>query len=97
MLNIIIFVHVHGVDAGSIRKLIEYPTQPDFQDELFNDLLQKRNQHLLSEIQTYLLQTDHVVVPWGVAHMPEIAREIQKSGFTLNETQDFTVIRFHGF
>jgi hypothetical protein len=44
-----------------------------------------------------LLQADHVIVPWGVAHMPEIAKEIQKSGFTLNETQDFIVIRFRGF
>jgi hypothetical protein len=34
-------------------------------------------------------------VPWGVAHMPEIAAEIQKAGFRLNESQDYSVIKFH--
>jgi hypothetical protein len=29
-----------------------------------------------------------------VAHMPEIAREIQKSGFHLSDSREFVAIRF---
>jgi len=36
------------------------------------------------------------MVPWGVAHMPGIAKEIQKLGFHLDETHDYMVIRFGG-
>ena len=33
-------------------------------------------------------------MPWGVAHMPGIAKEIQKAGFRLEETKEYVVIRF---
>jgi hypothetical protein len=51
----------------------------------------------LDEIQTRLPQSDNIIVPWGVAHMPEIAAEIQKSGFRLDESREYEVIRFHVF
>jgi hypothetical protein len=79
-----------------ILKLLQYSPPPHFEEQLFDDLLLKRNQHLLGEIQSHLPQTDNLMVPWGVAHMPGIAREIQKSGFHLDGTQDYMVIRFHG-
>jgi hypothetical protein len=34
------------------------------------------------------------MVPWGVAHMPGVAREIQKAGFHLQEIHEYVVIRF---
>jgi hypothetical protein len=49
---------------------------------------------VLEEIHTQLEQTEHIIVPWGVAHMPGIAEEIQKSGFRLSDTRDYIVIRF---
>ena len=39
-------------------------------------------------------ETEHIIVPWGVAHMPGIAKEIQKAGFRLEETKEYVVIRF---
>jgi hypothetical protein len=51
---------------------------------------------LLNEVKTRLPETENIVVPWGAAHMPEIAREIQKDGFRLEESRDYTVIRFGG-
>jgi hypothetical protein len=68
---------------------------PDFQERLLDDLLRKRNQHLLEQIQNHLPETEHLIVPWGVAHMPGIAREIQKAGFQLEETREYKVISFH--
>ena len=96
-LNLIMLVHVKGVNSENVLKLLQYSPPPHFEAGLFQDLLTKRNQHLLEEIESQLSQTDNIMVPWGVAHMPGIAREIQKSGFQLDETREYTVIRFHGF
>jgi hypothetical protein len=95
-LNLVMLVHSKGVNAGNMLKLMQYSPPPHFEGQLFDDLLKKRNQHLLEEIRAHLLQSDNIMVPWGVAHMPGIAREIQKSGFHLDETREYMVIRFRG-
>ena len=59
-----------------------------------DDLIHKRNQHLLGEIFSRLSESENIIVPWGVAHMPEIARELKKAGFRLDKTQDYVAIRF---
>ena len=62
--------------------------------EVINDLLHKRNQHLVGEIQSHLSESDNIMVPWGVAHMPGISKEIQKAGFRLVATQEYMLIQF---
>src|SRR6202040_2002596 len=93
-LNLVMLLHSKGVNAENVLKLVQYSPPPDFQERLFNDILRKRNRRLLEEIHSRLSETENIVVPWGVAHMPEIAKEIQKSGFRLDETRDYVVIRF---
>jgi uncharacterized protein YbaP (TraB family) len=87
-------IHSKGVNAGSALALLQYPQPPHFEEKLFDDLIRKRNQHLVEEIRARLPQSENIMVPWGALHMPGIAREIQKSGFRLNETHDYMVIRF---
>jgi hypothetical protein len=93
-LNLVMLVHSRGLSPGIVLKLMQYSPSPHIEDELINDLLRKRNQHLVDEIQSHLSQSDNIMVPWGVAHMPGIAKEIQKSGFRLDATQEYMVIRF---
>lgn len=93
-LNLAMLVHSKGVTAENLSTLMHYSPAPDFENQLFDDILTKRNQHLLEEIQLHLKSSDNLMVPWGVAHMPGIAREIQKAGFHLRETHEFVVIRF---
>jgi len=95
LLNFIMLIHARGLTPESLAKLLQYPVPPGFDEQLFDDLLRKRNRHLLGEIQARLSETDYIVVPWGAAHMPELAREIQKSGFHLAETREYMNIRFH--
>lgn len=95
-LNLVMLIHAKGLTPGDFEKLMRYSTPNDFTKEFFGDLVQKRNQHLVQEIQSHLSQTEHIVVPWGVAHMPGIANEIQKSGFRLDSTQEYMVIQFGG-
>jgi hypothetical protein len=96
LLNLVILVHTQGVNPGTLQKLLQFTPSPVLEERLLDDLLNKRNQHLWEEIQSHLPQSEHIIVPWGVAHMPWIAMEIQKAGFHLEETQEYTVIRFHG-
>lgn len=95
LLNVVFRIHGGKLDADTIQKMMALET-PDLPDLLLNDLLRNRNKHLLEQIQIHLPETEHIVLPWGVAHMPEIAREIQKAGFHPTETNSYMVIRFGG-
>ena len=93
-LNLMMLFHSRGVTAENISKLAQYTPPPGFEKQLFDDLLTKRNEHLLGQIQSNLVTSDNIMVPWGVAHMPGLAREIQKFGFHLSETREYVVIPF---
>jgi hypothetical protein len=95
VLNLVMLIHAKGLDVGTVLKLMQYSPPPNILDLLFDDLLRKRNRHLLEEIHARLGQSDNIIVPWGALHMPEIAKEIQKSGFRLDGTKEYVTIRFH--
>ena len=94
LLNLVSLVHAKGLNAETVLKLMQYSPPPHFEEQLFDDLLTKRNQHVLEVIEAELPQSENIMVPWGVAHMPEIAKEIQKSGFCLAESQEYKIINF---
>lgn len=94
-LNLVMLVQTKGVDDETGLKLMQYSEPAHFQQQLFNDLLSKRNRHLWQEIQARLPQSENLIVPWGAAHMPELARLIQKAGFRVIEAQEYVAIRFH--
>jgi hypothetical protein len=94
-LNVVMLFHSKGLTAENLIKMMQYSPPPHFEEELFDDLLKKRNHRLLQEIHEQLSHSDNLIVPWGAAHMPELAREIQKLGFRLGQTQDYVAIRFH--
>jgi hypothetical protein len=93
-LNLALLVHAKGLNPGVMLQLLECSASPDDLEPLVEDVLRKRNRHLLEELQARLPQSKCIIVPWGAGHMPGIAEEIQKSGFRLSETQEYFVIRF---
>lgn len=93
-LNLIMLIHSKGLTLENLQKLMQFSAPSYFQDEFMDDLLTKRNQHVVEEIKSHLTETDNIMVPWGVAHMPGIAGEIQKAGFRLDSTQDYVVVQF---
>ena len=97
LLNLVMLLHAKGLNVETLLALIQSSQPPHVQEQLFDDLLTKRNEHLLGEIHTRLSQTENIIVPWGAAHMPELAKEIQKSGFRLEQSDEYVVIRFHFF
>lgn len=92
-LNLVMLIHSRGVNVETVLMLMQF-SPPQFEEQLFEDLLKKRNRRLLEEIQAQLSQADDLIVPWGAAHMPEIANAIQKSGFRMDETRRYVAIRF---
>jgi hypothetical protein len=93
-LNLVMLIHSHGFTVENLLRILQYPQPPGFEQQLFEDLLTKRNRHLLQEIQEHLSEANTLIVPWGAAHMPEISRGIQKSGFQLAGNQEYVAIRF---
>ena len=96
-LNLIMLVHAKGFNPSLLEKMAQYSPPPHFEKQLFDDLLNLRNQHLLEEIHARLLEADNLMVPWGAAHMPGIAQGLQKDGFHMGSTTNYMVIRFRGF
>lgn len=94
VLNFAMYIHGRGINADTLMKLAEFSAPPDILDQLDDDLVTKRNEHLLKELHARLSESDDIIVPWGAGHMPGIASAIEKDGFRLEETQDYTVIRF---
>jgi hypothetical protein len=93
-LNTASLVHSQGFSLETLGEFFGKSQSPELMDRLWQDLLVKRNEHLLSEVRAELPRTQNVVVPWGAAHMPGLAREIQKSGFRLVESKQYYVIHF---
>ncbi|MEY4386880.1 MAG: hypothetical protein RLY20_2163 [Verrucomicrobiota bacterium] len=93
-LNLIIRFNSTGGDADTLRQLLLFQPPPGFERDLFNDILHKRNEHLLSVIKQELSSSELLVVPWGAAHMPEISRALEKDGFHATAIEDRTAISF---
>ena len=93
-LNLVMMVHAKGFRPDIAMQLIQFTPAPGFEQELLDDLLHKRNRHVVEALRSRLEDSEEFIVPWGAAHMPGIAKEIEKLGFRLKESRDFTVLRF---
>jgi hypothetical protein len=47
------------------------------------DVLERRNAHLIEELDRALPQYRRVIVPWGALHLPEVERALLERGFVL--------------
>jgi hypothetical protein len=94
ILNLVALVHARGLDINTLLMLLQFSPPPDAEQQLFADILLKRNEHLLQVLRERLPESDDFIIPWGAVHMPGIAKEIQKAGFHLMETREYVSIRF---
>jgi hypothetical protein len=96
VLNLVMLVHSQGLNSRTLSILLQFAPSEEVEQQLFEDLLLKRNRHLLQELFARLPEADSFVIPWGGAHMAGLAKEIQKAGFHLVGTRDYVSIRFGG-
>ncbi len=61
-------------------------------DQLFEDILYSRNDHLIAEIEA--CDVNHIVVPWGALHMAEVGPGLEARGWTHQHTERIVLIRW---
>ncbi|GEP42553.1 hypothetical protein [Brevifollis gellanilyticus] len=76
-----LLIHTKGITPETISSLLEASSSPGIEQRLNDDLIIKRNRHLLQVMNERLPETRHIIIPWGAGHMPDIAKQIQGSGF----------------
>ena len=96
MLNLVSQVYAEGLNQHTLTQLLRYSPTDEGQAQLLDDLLVKRNQHVLGELQARLPGAGHFIIPWGAAHMAGLAQGLEQAGFHLVSTRDFVSIRFGG-
>jgi hypothetical protein len=94
ILNLVSLIHGEESKLEHLLKLIHECEDPLASEQLWDDLLTKRNANLLKQIEDELPVSDMIVVPWGAAHMRGIAGEIQKKGFRLADTREHQIVHF---
>lgn len=79
----------------TLRKYSQlHPELEQYSKGVYADILNKRNEHLLGEIQKALSTHTTIVVPWGAAHMPGIQSEIEKWGFKETKRRKYQAVHF---
>lgn len=63
-------------------------------EQLFEDILYARNQHLLAEIDKAREEVDHIVVPWGALHLREVSETLEAQGWTYEHQRKVVLIPF---
>jgi hypothetical protein len=92
-LNLAMLFHGKGMDSKTLSEVMHYPESN--LALVFEDLVRRRNRRVIEEIFVQLREGDKpIVVPWGAAHMPQIAIEIQQANFKLSETRNHLAIPF---
>ena len=94
LLNLVALVHSQGINQRTLALIEQCSPTEEMQQQLLEDLLLRRNQHVLQELFSRLPQADSFIIPWGAAHMPGLSHELQKAGFHLTGTRDYLSIRF---
>jgi len=96
LLNLAMLFHKRGFDPETVLKLMQFSPPPGFETNIFADLLDKRNRHVVEEVDARLQGTDEIIVPWGAAHMAGIARQLLQRGFRVAETREYVAVAFGG-
>lgn len=86
-------LHSQGITAENLPQLLQ-STPPDLVEVLIEDILYRRNRHLLAVLETQLTTSKNLIIPWGAAHMPGISEGIRKSGFVQVDSADHLAIPF---
>jgi hypothetical protein len=63
------------------RLYARYIEESDRWAVVFEDVLTRRNHHLLDALQVALMEYDRVIVPWGALHLPFVQHQVLEMGF----------------
>src|SRR6266853_3429674 len=61
-LNLVMLIHSKGLHAENMLKMAQFSPPPHFEEQLFDDILRKRNRRVLDEIQLRLAESENIIV-----------------------------------
>jgi hypothetical protein len=67
---------------------------PDIEATVMKDILEKRNNVLLTHLDEQLGEYENILIPWGAMHLPQIEVAVLERGFTLQSTKERRAINF---
>ena len=70
-------------DLAANLSALQAMATPEGTAALLADIFDRRNEHLIGEIDSALQEVDFVSVPWGAAHMPVLEDALRSRGFEL--------------
>jgi hypothetical protein len=76
-----------GEARAELEALLSRPDAAEIWRGFFDDVLTKRNEHLLTRIDDALARRQRVVVPWGVLHLADIQAGLHERGFALASSE----------
>ena len=62
-LNLTMLVHAKGLRPDIVLQLVQFAPTPGFEQELLDDLVHKRNRHVVEELRSRLSESEQFVVP----------------------------------
>jgi hypothetical protein len=80
---LIAYVELSDMDSAMAKRTLT---------SLRHDLIEQRNEHLLSELEQALADYDVIVVPWGALHLSGIETGVRALGFTQRRDLDRRVV-----
>jgi hypothetical protein len=76
-----------GEARQELAALVERPDGGELYQGVVEDLIEKRNRHVLERLDAALERHDRVVVPWGVLHLAGIEAGVLERGFALASSE----------
>ena len=61
---------------------------------VFDDILNKRNDHVLAALDARINDYDTIIIPWGALHMPGLQNGLMERGFTLTHEKTSPLIHY---
>jgi hypothetical protein len=80
--------------VAAYTEVLDTSGDPAVIDAVVADVLDRRNEHLIAEVDQALGEFDSIVVPWGALHMPFLDAEVRKRGFEPVESRSIRLFRF---
>lgn len=63
-------------------------------DRFWKDILDKRNQRVLRELDAELPDYNLIIIPWGAMHMPGLQKGLEERGFKLTSSKKLPLVRY---
>jgi len=82
-----------GDAVSRFRGLSDHYTESEIAS-VFDDILIRRNEHLLASFDANAMSYDTVIIPWGALHMPGLEAALTARGYAATERRTIRLVNY---